>query len=129
MRRAGSISLLATSERDRDVVERELGLPRVVVVPNGIDLTEFPPPAGAGAEHHPVLGLMSYFPNQQAIRWFLQEVFPAVLRGRPGARLVVAGAAPPRWLSALAGPHVEVTGRVPTSGRTWRGPPSSSRRS
>ena len=37
-------------------------------------------------------GLMSYFPNQQAIRWFLHDVFPAVLRRRPGARLVVAGA-------------------------------------
>jgi glycosyltransferase involved in cell wall biosynthesis len=106
--------LLATSGRDRDVFERELGLRRVAVVPNGIDLTEFVPPDHA-PEPDTILfsGLMSYFPNQQAIRWFLQEVFPAVLRGRPGVRLVVAGAAPPRWLSALAGPRVEVTGLVP----------------
>lgn len=106
--------LLATSRRDRDVFERELGLRHVAVVPNGIDLTEFVPPDD-GPQPDTILfsGLMSYYPNQQAIRWFLDEVFPAVLRRRPGARLVVAGAAPPRWLSALAGPHVEVTGFVP----------------
>jgi glycosyltransferase involved in cell wall biosynthesis len=106
--------LLATSGRDRDVFERELGLRHVAVVPNGIDLTEFAPP-NDGPEPDTILftGLMSYYPNQQAIRWFLNEVFPVVLRSRPTARLVVAGAAPPRWLSALAGPQVEVTGFVP----------------
>jgi glycosyltransferase involved in cell wall biosynthesis len=105
--------VLATSVRDRHVFERELGLRRVAVVPNGIDLAEFAP-----STREPVpdtilfSGLMSYFPNQQAVRWFLREVFPTVLRHRAGVRLVVAGADPPRWLTALAGPHLEVTGRV-----------------
>ena len=49
--------LLATSARDRHVFERELGLRRVAVVPNGIDLAEFVPSTSrAGAGHHPVLG-------------------------------------------------------------------------
>jgi polysaccharide biosynthesis protein PslH len=106
--------LLATSARDRQVFERELGLRRVAVVPNGIDLTEFVP-SSRGPVPDTILftGLMSYYPNQQAVRWFVTNVFPAVLRRRPGARLVIAGAAPPRWLSALAGPRVEVTGFVP----------------
>jgi glycosyltransferase involved in cell wall biosynthesis len=58
-------------------------------------------------------GLMSYYPNQQGIRWFITDVFPLVLRCVPRARLVVAGAAPPRWLQLLARDHVEVTGYVP----------------
>jgi polysaccharide biosynthesis protein PslH len=105
--------VLATSARDRNVFERELGLQRVAVVPNGIDLTEFTP-----STREPVpdtilfSGLMSYFPNQQAVRWFLRDVFPKVRQRRPAARLVVAGADPPRWLTALAGADVEVTGRV-----------------
>jgi glycosyltransferase involved in cell wall biosynthesis len=106
--------LLATSARDRHVFERELGLQRVAVVPNGIDFTEFVPSSRPPVPDTILFsGLMSYYPNQQAVRWFLTEVFPIVLRSRPAARLVVAGAAPPRWLSALAGPRVEVTGFVP----------------
>ena len=105
--------LLATSARDRHVFERELGLPRVAVVPNGIDLTEFAPPAREPVPDTILFsGLMSYFPNQQAARWLLHEVFPRVLRQRPAACLVVAGADPPRWLTARAGSNVEVTGRV-----------------
>src|SRR4051812_8740731 len=115
-RRCGeSVDLvLATSVRDRQVFEHELGLRRVAVVPNGIDLAEFAPSTrGPGPDTILFSGLMSYFPNQQAVRWFLRDVFPTVLRRRPGARLIVAGADPPRWLTALAGPNLEVTGRVP----------------
>jgi glycosyltransferase involved in cell wall biosynthesis len=106
--------LFSTSGRDRHVFEQELGLRRVAVVPNGIDLAEFVPPSQDPVPDTILFsGLMSYYPNQQAVCWFVKEVFPAVLRSRPAARLVVAGAAPPRWLSALAGPHIEVTGYVP----------------
>lgn len=105
--------LLATSERDRRVFENELAAPRVEVVPNGIDLEEFRPAVGVG-EPGMILfsGLMSYFPNQQAIRWFLDHVFPLVLRHVPHATLVVAGAAPSRWLRDQAGDRVRVTGAV-----------------
>jgi glycosyltransferase involved in cell wall biosynthesis len=58
-------------------------------------------------------GLMSYYPNQQAVGWFLDEIFPRIARRVPAARFVVAGAAPPGWLRARASDHVEVTGRVP----------------
>jgi polysaccharide biosynthesis protein PslH len=106
--------VLATSVRDRRLFERELGLRRVAVVPNGVDLAEFAPSIQAPVPETILFsGLMSYFPNQQAVRWFLRDVFPRVLRRRPGVRLVVAGADPPGWLTALAGPNLEVTGRVP----------------
>jgi len=106
--------MLATSVHDRDVFEHELGLRRVAVVPNGGDLTEFAPSARAPMPDTILFsGLMSYFPNQQAVRWFLRDVFPRVLRRRAGARLVVAGANPPRWLTALASHNLEVTGLVP----------------
>jgi glycosyltransferase involved in cell wall biosynthesis len=105
--------VLATSARDQHVFERELGLSRVAVVPNGIDLTEFVPSADEPVPDTILFsGLMSYFPNQQAIRWFIRDVFPRVLLRRPGARLIVAGAAPPRWLLALKGRRIDVTGRV-----------------
>ncbi len=76
--------LLATSARDRGVFERELELRRVAVVPNAIDLAEFVPSSRAAVPDTILFsGLMSYYPNQQAIRWFVKEVFPAVLRNQP----------------------------------------------
>ena len=106
--------VLTTSDRDRLVFEQELGLSGIAVVPNGIDLSEFAP---GGRPPRPgtivFSGLMSYYPNQQAVRWFLDDIFPLVLQKVPTARFVVAGAAPPRWLTARADERLEVTGWVP----------------
>ncbi len=105
--------LLATSERDRDVFEHELHISNVTVVPNGIDLTEFSPSKEMSRPGEIVFtGLMSYYPNQQAISWFLKNVYPSILSEIPESRLVVVGASPPGWLTALAGPQIEVTGYV-----------------
>ena len=104
--------LLATSERDRHLFESELQIEGPVVIPNGIDLEEFRP---VPAVRNPIIlfsGLMSYYPNQQGIRWFLDEVFPSLLGAVPRVKLVVAGAAPPQWLLARRSGNVEVTGRV-----------------
>ena len=40
--------LFATSERDRRVFERELNVHKIAVIPNGVDITEFAPPAFCG---------------------------------------------------------------------------------
>lgn len=105
--------LLTTSVRDREVFQRELDVSNVAVIPNGIDLTEFRFAEGPG-EPGVILfsGLMAYYPNQQAVRWFLDHVFPSVQRRYPTATFVVAGAAPPRWLRARACERVHVTGLV-----------------
>ena len=107
--------MLAASERDRELFRHHLQVAAVEVVPNGIDVSEFRPVPTTGRA--PVIvftGLLSYYPNQHAVRWFLNEVFPQVLRRVPTARLVIGGAAPPRWLKAKQHDvHVEITGEVP----------------
>lgn len=106
--------LLATSEHDRRVFEQELQLRDVGLVPNGIDLREFIPASGGEVPGGILFtGLMSYYPNQQAVRWFLDAIFPAILRRHPAAKFVVGGAAAPAWLIARQSASVEVTGLVP----------------
>jgi len=107
--------MLAASERDGDLMRRQLQVSSVEIVPNGIDVDEFRP---VGADiSAPVIvftGLLSYYPNQQGIRWFVEGVFPEIRRCLPGVRLVIAGAAPPRWLRAQHDEgHIEITGEVP----------------
>src|SRR5262249_42974463 len=106
--------LLANSDRDRELFEKKLGVHHVEVIPNGVDIEEFSPPPTSG-EPGTILftGLMSYYPNQQAMRWFIDEVFPLVLRKLPRVKLIVAGASPPHWLMAKNKGNLEETGTVP----------------
>jgi len=80
--------LLANSERDRQVFEQRLDVQNIAVIPNGVDIVEFSP-SKVSWQPGTVLftGLMSYYPNQQAVRWFLNAVFPLVLKKIPGTRL------------------------------------------
>jgi glycosyltransferase involved in cell wall biosynthesis len=105
---------LATSDRDRRLFETDLQLENVVVVPNGVDLSEFRPAAAPPGRPTVIFtGLMSWYPNGQGVRWFLDAVFPRVVRRVPDVRFVVAGAAPPAWLLNRRNSHVEVIGAVP----------------
>lgn len=106
--------LLATSDRDRSMFIRELKVMDAIVVPNGIDLSEFAPDK-APSRPETVLfsGLMSYYPNDQAVRWFLNAVLPLIRRQVPHVQITIAGAGPRPWLKARASTNIEVTGTVP----------------
>lgn len=56
------------------------------------------------------LGSVDYGPNRDALAWFLEEVFPAVRRRHPAARVRVFGGGNRRGLD---GPNLEWLGRVP----------------
>jgi glycosyltransferase involved in cell wall biosynthesis len=110
----------ATSARDAKEFVIARGDRRVAIVPNGVRVARASPkvlradlPA---ADRPPVLlfvGLMSYFPNSDAVEYFLDSIFSAILTRLPDARLRVVGADPPRRIRARAADNVEVIGRVP----------------
>jgi sugar transferase (PEP-CTERM/EpsH1 system associated) len=87
---------------------------------NGVDTDYFAPAAGfenpypGDAEVAVFTGAMDYWPNVDAVQWFVDEIFPAVLRLRPNARFYIVGSRPSPQVKALAGkPGVHVTGTVP----------------
>lgn len=103
-----------TSQRDADAIASQCPGLQVVVVPNGVDPDEFQPsqePTQPGTIIF--TGLLSYRPNEDGIRWFLNEVYPIVRRARPQARMTVVGSGPDDLLNSLRGPGVDVTGWVP----------------
>ena len=56
---------------------------------------------------------MDYYPNQQAIRHFVDDILPKVQAKRPATRLLVVGANPPAAIRELGRrPGVTVTGTV-----------------
>jgi sugar transferase (PEP-CTERM/EpsH1 system associated) len=58
-------------------------------------------------------GAMDYWPNVDAVSWFVQEALPALRQRWPGACLHIVGRSPTKAVLALAGDAVKVTGTVP----------------
>jgi glycosyltransferase involved in cell wall biosynthesis len=81
-----------TSERDRDLAVSSGCEVPTAVVPNGVDVTEFAP-AEAHTGSDIVFVGADFYPNNDAIRFYADEVLPEVLRGHGDARLVVVGGA------------------------------------
>lgn len=61
------------------------------------------------------IGSMDWRPNEEGIRWFLKEVWPAVHREIPGVKLYLAGRKMPDDLMQLQMDNVIVVGEVPDS--------------
>ncbi|MCB0216506.1 MAG: glycosyltransferase [Chloroflexi bacterium] len=90
--------------------------PDIRVIPNGVDPTRFAACDPAAREPATILfsGKLSYHANAAAARSLLEAIMPRVWAERPEARLLLAGAEPPRALRRLAeaDPRVTVTGYV-----------------
>jgi sugar transferase (PEP-CTERM/EpsH1 system associated) len=92
---------------------------RVFAVENGVDLARFSPdhafptPFGTAGPHVVFTGTMNYWPNADAVSWFVQTVLPGLLAARPGLMFHIVGANPtPEVLALAPRPGVAVTGRV-----------------
>ncbi len=82
--------------------------------PNGVDTKYFCPIEDPyDPDVISFIGRMDYFPNQQCMMWFCQNVMPAIREQRPNTKLWIVGANPSRAIRALENlPNVTVTGSV-----------------
>ena len=106
---------LFVSETEAALFRERTGADRVSAIPMGVDLEYFRPAPEPARE--PVLvfvGMMSYMPNVDAMRFFVGEILPRIRREVPGVKLLIVGREPAAAVRALADPPgVEVTGSVP----------------
>jgi polysaccharide biosynthesis protein PslH len=113
---ARSGRMVAVSDCDAARMRDDFGTSGVDVVENGVD-TEFFRPTDARREagHILFLGSLDWRPNLDAAKLLLEQIFPRVLRSRPGARLLLVGRNPPDWLrqAAAQAPGVELHADVP----------------
>jgi len=83
--------------------------------PNGVDSDYFSP---TDEPYDPdqicFIGRMDYYPNQQAMLYFCNDVLPLIQARRPATKLVIIGAEPSAEIRDLEkNPGVSVTGTVP----------------
>lgn len=92
---------------------------RIETIGNGVDTTQYAPspdyanPFDAGRRSIVFTGAMDYWPNVDGVRWFVDEIWPRVLDGFPGAHFTIVGMRPTAAVKALASATVTVTGTVP----------------
>jgi glycosyltransferase involved in cell wall biosynthesis len=106
--------LIVCSEHDRRQCEGLRAGVNAAVVPNVVDVREYnPKPEGPGATIL-YIGGMDWFPNRDAVKFFVFRVLPGLTRRFPGVKFLVAGRAPDAQFRALfAGHNVSFTGSVP----------------
>ena len=108
--------VIAVSAADRDQMRADYSLDAVFDVPTGVD-TEFFKPRGV-TECDPMnlvfTGSMDWLPNDDAIRYFIDDILPIVRRKFPKVSLTIVGRNPSPYLTELPkkDPSISVTGRV-----------------
>lgn len=87
----------------------------VSVIPGGVDSAFFEPPTSQEKIPASIVffGSWDWIPNQDAVRWFLESIFPLVKRRCPRATLFIMGKKPPEDIQSLRSDSVIITGFVP----------------
>jgi sugar transferase (PEP-CTERM/EpsH1 system associated) len=113
-RRVGSV--IAVSEADAQIMERDYGVAKVYDIPTGVDVDFFKPSNSVTARPNSLVftGSMDWLPNEDAMRYFIDEILPLVKRRIPDVHLTIVGRNPYPSLLELAqrDPALTVTGRV-----------------
>ncbi|MFO1250903.1 MAG: TIGR03087 family PEP-CTERM/XrtA system glycosyltransferase [Inhella sp.] len=92
---------------------------RVQTLCNGVDAEFFDPaldlPNPYGPDELPIVftGAMDYWPNVDAVQWFVAEMLPQLRQRHARLRFHIVGRAPTAAVQALAGESVHVSGTVP----------------
>ncbi len=109
--------VLVASRRDEAGMRALRPRALVSVLHNPVDLIRFRPGLQRSSNTVVFTGKMSFHANRVAAEWLCDEIWPRVRARHPEARLLLAGARPPRSLLRRRASDVEVTGYVPDLGR------------
>lgn len=109
-------SVIAVSTEDRDQMRVEYGVQAVADVPTGVDTQFFQPQGNAEIKSHNLVftGSMDWLPNEDAIRYFTEQILPLIKAKVPAVSLTVVGRSPYPSLLELSkrDSSISVTGRV-----------------
>jgi len=110
---------MVTSSVDREALSDS---PRVEVMGIGVEVPNVPPrEEWLRSRTRDIVfpGRMSYFPNRDAVTFFVREIFPRVRASVPDAKFAIVGAKPTRDIVRLGrSTGVRVTGTV-ADARPW----------
>ena len=105
--------IAAITRKDAAFFRRTCHKP-VVDIPFGIHPEEFEPQyeiEGKPSFYH--IGSMNWTPNEEGIKWFIDNVLDDLVAKVPDFVYHLAGRSMPQWMKELHNPHLDVVGEVP----------------
>src|SRR5262245_57167463 len=85
-------AVIAVSEQDKLLFERDYGWTHVHAIDTAVDEDYFQNiPSVEIPDRVTFLGSMDWIPNQDGVKWFAENVWPAIKRARPNATFHVVG--------------------------------------
>jgi len=105
--------ILPISSKDEGFFKQESKKP-VKTISFGVNTNKLISTSNTKSEHalfH--IGSMNWIPNEEGIKWFLEEVWPKVITEVPNIKLYLAGREMPSWLKNLNRNNVIIVGEVP----------------
>ena len=109
--------LAAITRRDLERF-RQLGYEgSATVTPIGVDSRTYVPDFSSFQKPLSLsfIGSLDWMPNLEGLKWFLEEVWPAVHAKHPKLTLHIAGRNTPGWLLRMNRPGISVEGEVPSA--------------
>jgi polysaccharide biosynthesis protein PslH len=106
--------IMACSEDDRTEIDRLSPGSTVVIVPNVIDVRNYEPTPSVSNHTVVFVAYMGWYPNQDAVEFFVSQVLPHLQALIPDVKFVAAGRNPPESMRNLGQvPGVVITGSLP----------------
>ena len=106
---------LVVSELDKERLLNIAPNSKVEVIPNGVDINYFKPNNNKIKKHNLVFaGRMNAYPNEDAVIWFLKEIWPLLKKEVPDVTFTIAGRNPTPRIKKFAknDPSILVIGCV-----------------
>ena len=107
--------ITCTSDIDAAVFAEHCPEDAIEIIPNGVDITHYQPDFTAEAPAHLIyIGSMDWYPNEDAVAFFSNEVLPQIQEKVPDVVFSIVGGNPsPRVQKLAERDGIVVTGRVP----------------
>ncbi len=107
-------AIYTVTENDIKLI-KSLGIKKPIeFIPTGVDVTKDLSIEGVNTEYPSIfhMGALDWLPNQEAVKWLLDNVWPSIYKEFPKLKFYIAGRRPPQWLMDLRIDGVEVVGEV-----------------
>ncbi len=108
--------IIALTREDADLFISFSDKAPVLIIPMGYDTDKLngfdfeKQYAGLPVAYH--LGSMDWLPNTEAIKWFLEEVFPILEKMKVPGKISIAGRNMPSWAYSYASEFMEISGEI-----------------
>ena len=108
-------AVACTSDIDAAVFQQHSAEDTIEIIPNGVEVTHYQPDFSSEAPAHLIyIGSMDWYPNEDAVAFFVDEVLPRIQEKIPEVQFSIVGGNPSVRVQKLAEREgVIVTGRVP----------------